>query len=1120
MMDEGRVMGEGRQSPTPTLGSPRSAENSGGYSLQSPRTSSQHYSYGTDSPTPESPYSPSQFIGTQVGSEGEVYSDGGVHNAASPMDAGNHRHHPRLRDLYSTTEEEGTEDEKVMGVSEFLNLQRELARMREMLYDDKKGRSADSRRDRRDRRDNKKKNRKSRKHKHRHSRTMHADGGGGNGNGVGNGGEDGEGNGADGTGSEGEANERISRAGSFDGLMHDDEDENAWRMHEIRPSSSPKAGQDSLSPRPRGNENGGREDEDEDEDEQQVQIEDLDEGEEIDLHSDDEMRGQEDVEQMRRAMTKKLALDFDSSTDSEVTDTEFIYVQDEELTRKLRNRKRKKRRKKRRRQAEAMALLSEEGMGMYGGGFGEPMDDEAKYYARGGGGDNQRFDGFTPTLYGSFQKDLADNAKKFAEQIHRRGKQGKSRDWPGSVRAKVSRGWEEMQLDTQHNFMWLYILWLGALTACTGIAMDYAIIYIQQVHYYLTDHFFRNYWARYCIWVFYLLFWAGCAMLVTRLAPTAQGSGVPEMKSILSGVNLKRYLTFPTLIVKIVSITCSVGSGLVLGKVGPFIHVCATMANQLARFPLFHRIRENPILLQQMFAVGCAMGVASHFGAPIGGVLFSIEVTSTYYPLSTYASAFNCAIVGAIIYRYFWFETSFCPTYFTLDSWAYSELPWFGVLGVVMGVLGAVFVHFFAKVVERRRWFATVTTTTKGPRMQSLVAFINHPYVYGMMVAFLTAVLTFPGLARYMSLPGLFALQVLFSDQDMDDNNMNAHDWGTGGPLLWHLGLFIISRFFFLGISISMPLSSGMFVPLLMTGAAMGRLWGEVLRLLLPQLHIHSGIEYIDLALGWHIAPGGYALVGAAAYAAAATHSFSCAVIIFEISGNIAFALPTILAVGLAVFTSRMFSISIYDKISITRGLPWLPELPQSMYGMTVADVMNTSVQFLTYDATPQKIASLLGSQQKHKVYPIVNNSESMMVVGMVYRKDLLKFLLHSSTVLDWHTPVTMESSLTDNRDVIPGLSSDVFSSSGPGKGRRVLYIKPAPVQLLSSTPLAHCQMLFITLRLTDAFVTSNSRLVGIVTRNDLRLAIGQRSFRPVVVFFKKAIAFLWAVVRSIRGAD
>lgn len=85
--------------------------------------------------------------------------------------------------------------------------------------------------------------------------------------------------------------------------------------------------------------------------------------------------------------------------------------------------------------------------------------------------------------------------------------------------------------------------------------MDYTIIFTQQSkylfppshmnlwfdnsqykgHYYLTDTYTENYWLRYMIWILYLCFFTGCAMLITRIAPTAQGSGVPEMKAILSG---------------------------------------------------------------------------------------------------------------------------------------------------------------------------------------------------------------------------------------------------------------------------------------------------------------------------------------------------------------------------------------------------------------------------------------------------------------------------------------------------------------------------------------------------------------------------------------------------------
>jgi len=41
-------------------------------------------------------------------------------------------------------------------------------------------------------------------------------------------------------------------------------------------------------------------------------------------------------------------------------------------------------------------------------------------------------------------------------------------------------------------------------------------------------------------------------------------------------------------------------------------------------------------------------------GAPVGGVLFSIEVTSTYYPLRNYWLAYLSSISGAVLFRYLW----------------------------------------------------------------------------------------------------------------------------------------------------------------------------------------------------------------------------------------------------------------------------------------------------------------------------------------------------------------------------------------------------------------------------------------------------------------------------------
>jgi H+/Cl- antiporter ClcA len=47
---------------------------------------------------------------------------------------------------------------------------------------------------------------------------------------------------------------------------------------------------------------------------------------------------------------------------------------------------------------------------------------------------------------------------------------------------------------------------------------------------------------------------------------TSSGSGIPEMKTILRGVALKEYLTFKTLVAKIIGLTATLGSGMPLGK--------------------------------------------------------------------------------------------------------------------------------------------------------------------------------------------------------------------------------------------------------------------------------------------------------------------------------------------------------------------------------------------------------------------------------------------------------------------------------------------------------------------------------------------------------------------------
>ncbi|PNI99918.1 CLCN1 isoform 3, partial [Pan troglodytes] len=68
------------------------------------------------------------------------------------------------------------------------------------------------------------------------------------------------------------------------------------------------------------------------------------------------------------------------------------------------------------------------------------------------------------------------------------------------------------------------------------------------------------------------------------ISPQAVGSGIPEMKTILRGVVLKEYLTMKAFVAKVVALTAGLGSGIPVGKEGPFVHIASICAAVLSKF--------------------------------------------------------------------------------------------------------------------------------------------------------------------------------------------------------------------------------------------------------------------------------------------------------------------------------------------------------------------------------------------------------------------------------------------------------------------------------------------------------------------------------------------------------
>lgn len=124
----------------------------------------------------------------------------------------------------------------------------------------------------------------------------------------------------------------------------------------------------------------------------------------------------------------------------------------------------------------------------------------------------------------------------------------------------------------------------------------------------------------------------------------AAGSGVAEVKVILSGFVVHRYLGVQTLLVKTFALILSVSSGLSLGKEGPYVHIATCVGNIASR--LFSKYNHNDGKRREVLSASAASGVAVAFGAPIGGVLFSLEeVRQDILVRPRSASLADCIIV-------------------------------------------------------------------------------------------------------------------------------------------------------------------------------------------------------------------------------------------------------------------------------------------------------------------------------------------------------------------------------------------------------------------------------------------------------------------------------------------
>jgi len=438
-------------------------------------------------------------------------------------------------------------------------------------------------------------------------------------------------------------------------------------------------------------------------------------------------------------------------------------------------------------------------------------------------------------------------------------------------------------------------------------------------------------WTTLSSITFYVLSSMTFALLATLLTifvgPGACGSGIAEIMGLLNGVNYPDVIGFKTFFVKMAGTVFAVVSGLAIGKEGPLAHIGANLGVIVSHIPLnSFRCLQNDVVKRQLMSSGVSAGVSAAFGAPIGGALFSYEISkpNTFWTFSMIWRVFICSSISTFtlsILTSLQIESPFSLSdQATLKFGKLNEeentlldIPAALVIGAVCGVLGSLFIYVNVSLgVYRKKYINTktkkiletvffafmtstlfflVTLSRKNECIEKPASYNDTTFRFycpeGYYNPFASLVFNTEGgtIRQLLNFPVVFK-----------DINDGASTVSTTNILIFFLVWYLLTI-----TTYGVWVPAGLFLPGIIIGSSIGLLY---LQLMVVGLNLNIA----------QIGGQAYIIIGAASMLAAYCRlTYSLSVIMLETTQAINNFLPVTLGILTSLVVSKVFNRSLYE---------------------------------------------------------------------------------------------------------------------------------------------------------------------------------------------------------------
>lgn len=272
---------------------------------------------------------------------------------------------------------------------------------------------------------------------------------------------------------------------------------------------------------------------------------------------------------------------------------------------------------------------------------------------------------------------------------------------------------------SQKQFVYFLSILVGFTSGVGAVILKNLTHFIQH----LLEGKLVNYYHHAFYFLFPIIGFALVYLIIKYVIRNKVSHGIPSTLFAISkrkGI-MKQYQMFGS----ILTAPITVGFGGSVGLEGPTVATGSAISSNIAR--MFHMNQKTKNLL---IACAAAGALSSIFKAPIAALVFAIEVFSLDLTIASMLPLL-LASLSAILTSYFFFGTDILLPFTIEDSFAFEDIPFYALLGI----LAAVTSIYFTEVYERiQKFFNTIKSPVNrflvgGAAIGVLIYFI--PPLYG-----------------------------------------------------------------------------------------------------------------------------------------------------------------------------------------------------------------------------------------------------------------------------------------------------------------------------------------------------------------------------------------------------